>query len=284
MKTLFTVSFLLTTAILFAQPTIVKQAIVNTTTNIIAPEEEDVQNIQGQGSGAGMNFRNMMDGEMKFTTYLKNDLVKTIIKTEMGRSTIIRNNEKKLTTTLIEMMGNKMGFYATDEEMADMQKKRDSMMQARRKKDSSAPQAPAVTTEKTIDISYTEDTKKIAGYVCKKAYVITTGLLGLKDTAVVWYTPEFKLLNVLSTGGMSGFGNMGTNLGGLDKIDGFVMRYEMNMRRNRRMEVEVTKVDFKKEIEDKEFEVPKDFDLKPMKDMQGMFGGQGGFQMRRPQQ
>lgn len=284
MKTLFTVSFLLTTAILFAQPTIVKQAIVNTTTNIIAPEEEDVQNIQGQGSGAGMNFRNMMDGEMKFTTYLKNDLVKTIIKTEMGRSTIIRNNEKKLTTTLIEMMGNKMGFYATDEEMADMQKKRDSMMQARRKKDSTATQAPAVTTEKTIDISYTEDTKKIAGYVCKKAYVITTGLLGLKDTAVVWYTPEFKLLNVLSTGGMSGFGNMGTNLGGLDKIDGFVMRYEMNMRRNRRMEVEVTKVDFKKEIEDKEFEVPKDFDLKPMKDMQGMFGGQGGFQMRRPQQ
>lgn len=284
MKTLFTVSFLLTTAILFAQPTIVKQAIVNTTTNIIAPEEEDVQNIQGQGSGGGMNFRNMMDGEMKFTTYLKNDLVKTIIKTEMGRSTIIRNNEKKLTTTLIEMMGNKMGFYATDEEMADMQKKRDSMMQARRKKDSTATQAPAVTTEKTIDISYTEDTKKIAGYVCKKAYVITTGLLGLKDTAVVWYTPEFKLLNVLSTGGMSGFGNMGTTLGGLDKIDGFVMRYEMNMRRNRRMEVEVTKVDFKKEIEDKEFEVPKDFDLKPMKDMQGMFGGQGGFQMRRPQQ
>ena len=43
-----------------------------------------------------------------------------------------------------------------------------------------------------------------------------------------------------------------------EKLDGFVMRYEMNMRRGRRMEVEVTKIDLDKELSDKEFELPKD--------------------------
>ncbi len=279
---IFLFVFLLGSATLtVAQPTIIKQAIVSTTTTVIAPEEEEVQNLQNQGGGGGMNFRNMMDGETSFTTYLKNDMVKTVIKSEMGRSTIYRDNSKMMTTMLIEMMGNKMGFYATDEEQAAMQKRRDSMQQARRKADTTQ-QSAGVPIENTIDISYTDETKKIAGYTCKKAYVITTRLLTIKDTAVVWFTPEIKLQNVLSTGGLAGMGNMGMSLGGLDKIDGFVMRYEMNKRRNRRMEVEVKKIDLKKEIDDKEFTVPKDIELKPMREMQNMFGGgQGGFQRGR---
>ncbi len=284
MKLLITSICLLTVQVSFAQPTVVKQAVISTTTNIIAPEEEDVQNMQSQ-QGGGMNFRNMMDGEFKFTTYLKDDMVKTVIKSEMGRSTIIRDNNKKLTTTLIEMMGNKTGFYMTDEEQAAMAKRRDSMMQARRKKDSGAVQNNAPLPEPVVDISYTDESKKIAGYMAKKAYIITTRLLGIKDTAVVWYTPELKFENLFSTGGMAGFGammNMGGTLNGLDKLDGFVLRYEMAMRRNRRMEVEVTKIDLKKEITEKEFEIPKDFEVKPAKEMQNMFGGgQGSFQLRR---
>jgi len=61
----------------------------------------------------------------------------------------------------------------------------------------------------------------------------------------------------------------------LDKIDGFLMRYEMKMRRGRRMEVEVTKVDLDAKIDDKEFEVPNDVEIKPMREMQNMFGGNG---------
>jgi len=167
MKLLFTGVAALMVTVSFAQPTVIKQAVVQTTTNIIAPEEEDVQNIQSPQQG-GMNFRNMMDGEFKFTTYLKNDMVKTVIKSDMGRSTIIRDNAKKLTTTLLEMMGNKTGFYMTDEDQANMAKRRDSMMKARRQKDSSA-EVRTVPLEPTIEVSYTEETKKIAGYVCKKA-------------------------------------------------------------------------------------------------------------------
>lgn len=44
------------------------------------------------------------------------------------------------------------------------------------------------------------------------------------------------------------------------------------------MIVEVTKINTEKEVADKEFEIPKDFVVKPMKDMQN--GGGGGFQIR----
>jgi len=270
----------------FSQPKLITQAIVNTTTTVIAPEDEEVQNLQNSGQGGGMNFRNFMDGETKSVTYLKNNLTKTVMKSDMGRSTIIRNDSLKLTTTLIEMMGNKTGFYVTDEEQAQLRKRADSMMQGRRKKDSSAnitremPQRPS---EVPVEISYTNETRKIAGYTCKKAWVITTRLLGVKDSVAAWYSPEIKLQHVTSTGGLSGFGNMGS-VSGLDKIDGFVMAYEMSMRRNRKMMVEVTRIDLQKDIADKEFDIPKDFEVKPMKDMQNMFGGQGGFQMRRGNQ
>jgi GLPGLI family protein len=274
MKLFFSFVTLLLTSTTIAQPAIVTQAIVNTTTTVIAPEEEEVQNIQNP-QGGGMNFRNMMDGEFKFTTYLKNNMVKHVIKSEMGRSTIIRDNEKKSTITLLEIMGNKNGFVITDAEQDDLKRKRDSMLMERRKNDSSvSQQMPLSQPQPAPEIAYTEETRKIAGYTCKKAYVISTRLLGLKDTALIWFTPEIKLPNLAFTGGIGGIGpmsNMGMSLEGVDNLEGFVMRFEMKLRRNRKMEVEVTKIDLKKEIPESEFNVPKDFDVKPASEMQNMF-------------
>jgi len=273
-----------------AQVKTYSQATINTTMNVIAPEEEDVQSIGGGGEGrGGMNFRTMMDGETFFTTYLKDNLVKTNIKSEMGKSTIFRDNEKKVTTTIIEMMGNKSGFVATDEEQAAMQKQRDSMMAERRKRDTSsnAKREERVKVEPTTEISYTKESKKIAGYNCTKAYLITSRFLGIKDTSVIWVVPEFKLNNVLQVGGMSAMPGMGSMMGGtlngLEKVEGFVMGYEMKMRRGRVMEVYVTKIDLEKAVDNKEFELPKGIEIKPMKEMQNMFGGgRGGGGMRIP--
>jgi GLPGLI family protein len=279
MKLFLVFSFVASCAVAMAQPKLISQAIVSTTTNVIAPEDDELQNVQNQGQGGGMGamFRNFGDGETKATTYLKNDMVKTVMKTDMGRTTVIRNNGTKLTTTLIEMMGNKTGFYITDSEQVVMREKMDSMMKSRRK-DSAEHTLPA-NTPNPVNVIVTDETKKIAGYTCKKAYLVTTHILGIKDSVAVWFTPDIRLENVTSTGGLSGFGNMGT-INGLDKIDGFVMSYETKMRRDRRMVVEVTKIDTSKDVADKEFVIPKDFDVKPMKDMQGMGGG-NFFQMRR---
>ncbi len=269
----------------FAQQQVIKQAIVSTTTNVIAPEGEDVQNIQGGGGGGMQMFRNFGDGETKSITYVNDSMVKTVMKNDMGRSTIIRNNNAKLTTTLLEIMGNKNGFFITDDEQAVMKVKMDSMMQARRNADTTKPRNSTTKTDYPVEISYVDGSKKIAGYDCKKVWVITTRLFGIKDSVAVWYNPEIKIQNVVSTGGTSsfgGFGNLGnfTSLNGLDKIDGFVMQYEMNMRRGRRMVVEVTKIDIKKEVTVKDFEIPKDFEVKPMKEFQSMMQGSGMPQMR----
>jgi hypothetical protein len=248
---------------------------------VIAPEDEEIQNMQNNTDGGrGFNFRNMMDGETKFVTYLKDNMVKTNMKSETAKGSIYRDNDKKLTSTVFEMMGNKMGFYVTDDEQVEMQKRRDSMMAERRKKDTTQKQAPQVDRSKfTTEIAYTNETKKIAGYNCKKAYLVTTKILGVKDSSIFWYTPAIKFNNLFTTGGFSNMpgmmGNMAPTLNGIEMLDGFVMRYEMNMKRGRRMEVEVTKIELDKDIADKEFELPKDVEMKPMKEMQNMFGGRG---------
>jgi hypothetical protein len=287
MKQILFIAMVVCSSTAMAQPKIITQATINSTTNVIAPEEEDVTSLQNQAGGGGgaMMFRNFGDGETKSVTQVKNDMVKTVIKSDMGRSTIIRNNASKLTTTLIEMMGNKTGFYITDEEQVALRKKMDSMMKSRTKDSISTTKQPQ--KEVPVEISYTDESKKIAGYTCTKAFIISTRFLGIKDSATVWFTPEFKVNNVSNVGGgfSMGMGNSGGAMNGLDKIDGFVMRYETKMRRNRTMIVEVTKVDLVKEIADKDFEIPKDFDVKPMKEMSNMMGGQGNqFQMRRPNQ
>lgn len=265
---------------LMAQPKLITQATVSTTTNVVSSEEEDVSGIAPAGEGGGrINFRNFADGETKSVTYLKNDLVKTVIKSDMGRITTIRDNAKKITTNLMEMMGNKTGYYATDEEQAEMRKRIDSMMAARRTTTSSDTVVKQMVraADMPVDIVYTEETKKIAGYNCKKAYVVTTRFMGIKDSAVIWYTPDIKLQNISSTGGLASFGGIGASAAtsAFSKIDGFVMRQESKMGRNRSMTIEVTKIETGKEIADKEFDIPKDFVLKPMKEMQTGLQGRG---------
>jgi hypothetical protein len=279
MKKIFLLASVFAATELIAQPKLVNQAIVSTTTTIVAPDDAtDVTQLQNQSGDGRMMMRNFGDGETKSTTYLKDDMVKTVIKTDMGRSTIIRDNNAKKTTTLIEMMGNKTGFYQTDEEAAAMRKQMDSMMRARSKDTGTRANRPA--SDPQVDIVDAGDSKKIAGYTAKKAWVISTRLLGIRDTSVVWYTPEIKMNNLNNTGGLSAFGSFGGGAGAgmaaLSKIDGFVLRYETKMRNNRSMTVEVTKIETGKEIAAKEFDIPKDFDVKPMKDMQNIRMGQGG--------
>ena len=131
-------------------------------------------------------------------------------------------------------------------------------------------------------IVYFEETKKIAGYNCNKAMIVTTRSNGRSDSSIVWFAPEFKLQGIASTGGsFGGLGNLlqSSSTDAMDQLKGFPMQYERNMPRGRKMTVVVTKIVTDKEIEDKEFEVPKDVELKSVKDMQNG-GGAGMFQMR----
>lgn len=281
MKKLITILFLPASIAAYAQPKVLTQAMVTTKTTIVSPEGDDnpVQTNSGPGGEEVRVMRFGGDGETKTTTWLKSDLVKTFSESEMGRTTIIRDNAKKMTTTIMEMMGRKSGFYATDEDQAEMRKRMDSMMKTRSQNANvnfGGSNSPAVFT-----IAYLDEGKKISGYACKKALVIGTRSNGKSDTTTVWYCPDFKIQNLPSTGGAAGgFGgfNMTAGATGMEGLNGFPMQYERNMNRGRHMTVEVTKLVIDKDVADKEFEIPKDIEVKPMKDMQN--GGGPGFQMR----
>ncbi|HMK04861.1 MAG TPA: hypothetical protein VK489_11745 [Ferruginibacter sp.] len=265
-----------------AQPKTVTQATITTKTTIVAPEDDDNAPVSST-SADGQEVRVMRfggDGETKTTTWLKNDLTKTLSESEMGKTTIIRDNTKKITTTIMEMMGRKTGFYATDEDQENMRKRMDSMMQAR---SSQGQQAQVVFGgggsggPANYNVEYKDESKKISGYDCKKALIIATRSNGRKDTTAVWYAPDLKIQGLSSTGGMGGgFGgfNIAQSSSGFELLNGFPMQYERNMPRGRKMTVQVTKLITDKEIADKEFEISKDIDVKPIKDMQN--GGMPG--------
>jgi GLPGLI family protein len=282
MKRIFCILCLFAPALLLAQPKTFTQAIITTKTTIVAPDDDENAPMSTT-SPDGQEVRVMRfggDGETKTTTWLKNDLMKTLSESEMGRTTIIRDNTKKITTTIMEIMGRKNAFYATDEDQANMRKRMDSLMQTRNSQGEQrmvtfgggGASGPA-----NYNIEYKEESKKISGYDCKKALIVATRSNGKKDTTIAWYTPDLKLQGVPSTGGMGGgFGGFSAaqSSTGFELLNGFPLQYERSMPRGRKMTVQVTKLVTDKDIADKEFEVPKDVELKAMKDMQN--GGMPG--------
>jgi hypothetical protein len=280
MRLIITLAFFFASFAAYAQPKLITQASITTKTTIVSSETDEPAQINTTGSD-GAEVRVMRfggDGETKTTTWLKNDLVKTLSESEMGRTTVIRDNSKKLTTTIMEMMGRKNAFYATDEDQKEMAKRMDSMMRTRGGQNASSNNP---TTPPTYKIEYIDESKKIAGYDCKKALIIATRSNGRADTTLVWYNPEFKLQNLPSTGGsLGGFGgfNVASGPNSMELLNGFPMQYVRNMNRGRTMTVQVTKLVIDKEVADKEFEIPKDIEVKAMKDMQN--GGMPGMQMR----
>ena len=272
MKKIITLFFLTATVVAYAQPKLLTQATITTKTTIVTPEgnEPPARTITTE-DGETRVIRFGGDGETKTTTWLKNDLVKTYSENEMSRSTVIRDNSKKITTTIIEMMGKKTGTYATDDDQAEMRKRMDSMMKSRGQNVSFG----TANTPATYSVVYVDESKKVAGFACKKALIIATRS-EKPDTTTVWYNPDFKLQNLPSTGGTAaGFGGFGAASGstGMDLLNGFPMQYERNMSRARHMTVEVTKLVIDKDVADKEFEISKDIEIKPMKDMQNGGGG-----------
>ena len=262
----------------FAQQKIIERAIIKAKTEIIFPQNvnrnaggDDDGNASFGGAGGGV--------ESKSTVYFKGDLIKTYNESDFGNTTVIIDKKNKRTTTLREAMGRKTGSYSTEEDEAamikNMEARRDSIRRARGQSVSNA--ANAATPE--AEIVATNETKKIAGYHCKKAIVKTRSRQGEVNETIVWYTPDFKMAkNYPMAGNMGGgFGRGmrgqrgGFGIAGLDKIDGFIMAYDVSRSNGFEMHMEVIKAELDPVIDDKIFEIPKGYDIKPVSEMQEQF-------------
>jgi hypothetical protein len=240
-------------------------------------EMEFPQNPGGPGGpGGGEGDRMVMIGgpggmESTMTTYYRGDFTKIESQSDFGNNMVIIDHKQKKTTTLIEAMGRKTGFYSTEEDNQAMQARMDSIRKVRRDSLEKAG-IPVSAGPRKPEIEYTEETKKIAGYTCKKAIVKTKDQRGEVNQTIVWYCPEFKVPQTPTSGGgggMMGRGMMSMGMGGLDQLDGFPMEYQIERNNGMKIHMLVTSVKLDASIDDKVFEIPKGYDLKPMKDMQG---------------
>jgi hypothetical protein len=211
--------------------------------------------------------------------YFRGDMTKVESTTDFGNNIIITDNKTRRTTTLTEAMGKKTGFYSTPEDDKLLRARMDSARELRR--DSLQKMGIQVAPPAKPQIEYTEETKKIAGYMCKKAIIRNPGQRGQPSATEVWYCPDFKMASGFSFGGGGGRGMMSmAGVSGLDQIEGFPMEYRMERGNGMKMHMQVTKVQLDANIEDKVFEIPKGYDVKPMSEM--MQGGGNGrmFMMR----
>jgi GLPGLI family protein len=242
---------------------VVNEAVIQMKIETTNPNSDGAPPVSNDGEGRVMV--RMGDGEMKSKMYFKNGMTKVETDMGMGLNQVIIDSKEKKTTTLFEAMGRKMGFYTTEGDMQRMMAGADSGRQQRVQQ----PFAPEVFVE------YLSETKKIAGMECKKALLRYKDRKGEEVQQEVWYSPEFilgegfKIRDVMRM----------ANVPGLEKIKGFPMEFQLTRQNGAKVHYQVSKVELNAKVDDKVFLIPKDYDVKPMSEMNR--GGNGrGFQIR----
>ncbi len=274
-KLITTTAMLLSLGTSIAQPKIVERAIIKAKTEITFPDNFGTTTITSDNGGG--SFTMPRDMETTSTMYYTPDFMKVESLTDFGNNIVITDRKNKKTTTLIEAMGRKTGFFSTDQEAEAQKARMDSIRNLRR--DSLA--ALGITfSENKPELIYVDETKKVSGVDCKKVIIKSRGQNGAVTENTIWYNPEFKIAGTStaasSTGGGFGGGrgmmSMGGNIAGLDQIEGFPMEYEMVRGNGFKMHMTVINVKLDPIIDEKVFEIPKGFDIKPMSGMQGRDG------------
>ncbi|MBX9783481.1 MAG: hypothetical protein K2X48_09330 [Chitinophagaceae bacterium] len=238
----------------FAQQT-VNEAIIEMTMHITFPESDLPP------APEGAQVMRIGDGEVKSKMFLKNGNMKMETDMGMGKSYTFYTVENKTTTTLMEMMGRKMGFFSNEEEIKKMQ--------------------AADTNQKRIQsfkpetfIEYLSDSKKIAGTTCYKAIIRYKNSKGEEKQQEVWYTPDFRMGEEFRISTI-----MRSEVPGLNKLKGFPMEMEVVRQNGMKMHYLVSKVDLNAKIDDKTFIIPGGYDIKPQSEMMRGGNGREGFRI-----
>ena len=173
-----------------------------------------------------------------------------------GRTTFLFNSLNQSTITLQENFGHKKGYIATKEDQEIVEKYFDSLMNKK-------TEATPVTR-----VEYINESRIVNGFQCKKAFLLTERGNVIIDTAIIWYSPDYKLPNNFnfSTDKLE----HKSRLAALKILNGLPIKVDISYTSKMRIELEVIKVDFKKVVSSKEFSIPKDFILSSIKEKYGL--------------
>jgi GLPGLI family protein len=173
-------------------------------------------------------FESMLPKEM--TTYMKGPKTRIEQNTGMGENITIMDTDKKEGVVLMNMMGNKWAIKMSKEDIEE------------KEGDAEEPQ-----------FKYLKETKKIAGYTCKKAEMWIEG--EEDDVMTVYYTEAIQ-------------NTANSNFKGLK---GFPLEYQIA---KQGMVMSMVANTVKKEtVAASLFEVPDGYEEKTMEELGGMMGG-----------
>ncbi|MCX6234377.1 MAG: hypothetical protein NT175_06570 [Bacteroidetes bacterium] len=171
----------------------------------------------------------------EMTTYIMGSMKKSEISGGMANQTEMTDAQAGTRSTLLDVMGQKFIIISSKEEIE--------------KKNAEEP-APVV--------NYLDQTKEIAGYICKQAEIITKNKNGKENKVIVFYTDKLpgKELNFD---------------GDYRTLDGFPLAFTVNEDRISMVftATSVTKCKLKK----KEFVVPEGYKQVTEEELKNMFGG-----------
>jgi len=172
-------------------------------------------NISFESSGLPPEALAMFKGS-ETVTYIKSDKFRVDMKMPMQSSTFIMDNKNKNIVSLMDIMGKK---YLIKMNESDIKKEQD-------------------TAPETI-IKYTEETKMIAGYKCKKAEITAKESKGAAID--VFYSDEIPTNDIKPV---------------YKGLKGFPLEYSINQGG---MEMKLTAKNISKEkVSDSKFEIPKE--------------------------
>ncbi len=152
---------------------------------------------------------------------------------QMGSQVQIFDGDANTATTVMNMMGQKLYYVETIEDVD-------------------------VEADEKVSIDVKDETKEIAGYECTKA-VVTVNEGGEEMLFTIYYTEEI------------GSSSMNMDSPYFKDIPGAMLEFEINTGGGT-MKMEAINVD-KKKVADSEFEVPEGYEEKTEEEFNQMFGG-----------
>jgi GLPGLI family protein len=162
----------------------------------------------------------------------KEDKSKVEIKMAGGKTVVISDNKAGSGTMLMDMMGKK---WAIDIDKKSLEKEKSK-------------------TGKPV-VEKTEETKMIAGYLCHKAVVTYKTEEGEKKFDI-WYTNDLQMKNSFSSQ--------------IEGIDGFMLEFYA-FENGMSMKMTAKSVE-QLPVDDKEFQIPTDYEKKSLDDLKSMGG------------
>lgn len=178
----------------------------------------------------------MMPKNMKM--FISGDNSKTEMIMSMGNQSVVIDHKNLKTTALINVMGQKYAIVQTQDEIEE---------------ETGGNEIP------TVEI--TNETKDIAGYLCKKA-IITIKNKENKETdeLTIFFTDEIKVKN------------MYFHQPAFKDISGTMLEFEMEAQEGLKMKLTANSIE-KKKVSKSEFEIPSDYKITTKNELMKMFGG-----------